>query len=61
MVTKLDDCLRRRSKIALAVRPQDILSAPGLKEACLILFGEEADAKLQEYKEMLLTMKQIDS
>ena len=49
MVTKLEDFLRRRSKISLVVRQQDILSAPGLKEACEILFGDEADAKLQEY------------
>lgn len=49
MVTKLDDFLRRRSKISLVVRQQDILSAPGLKEACEILFGDEAEAKLQEY------------
>jgi alpha-glycerophosphate oxidase/glycerol-3-phosphate dehydrogenase len=49
MVTKLEDFLRRRSKISLVVRKEDILSAPGLKEACEILFGEEADAKLQEY------------
>ena len=49
MVTKLEDFLRRRSKISLVVRQQDILAAPGLKEACEILFGDEADAKLQEY------------
>jgi alpha-glycerophosphate oxidase/glycerol-3-phosphate dehydrogenase len=49
MVTKLEDFLRRRSKISLVVRQEDILSAPGLKEACEILFGVEADAKLQEY------------
>ncbi len=49
MVTKLEDFLRRRSKISLVVRQEDILSAPGLKEACEILFGDEADAKLQEY------------
>jgi alpha-glycerophosphate oxidase/glycerol-3-phosphate dehydrogenase len=49
MVTKLEDFLRRRSKISLVVRREDILSAPGLKEACEILFGDEADAKLQEY------------
>ena len=51
MVTKLDDFLRRRSKISLVVRREDILSAPGLREACEILFGDEADAKLQEYIE----------
>ncbi|GAC15573.1 glycerol-3-phosphate dehydrogenase/oxidase [Aliiglaciecola lipolytica] len=49
MITKLDDFLRRRSKIALVVPTADILAAPGLKLACEILFAEEADAKLQEY------------
>ena len=49
MVTKLDDFLRRRSKISLVVRQEDILAAPGLREACEILFGGEAEAKLQEY------------
>ena len=50
MVTKLEDFLRRRSKISLVVRKEDILAAPGLKEACIILFGEDdAQAKLQEY------------
>lgn len=53
MVTKLEDFLRRRSKISLVVRTQDILSAPGLKEACDILFGQEAEAKLQEYVDSL--------
>lgn len=49
MVTKLEDFLRRRSKISLVVRTEDILAAPGLKEACEILFGEQAQAKLDEY------------
>lgn len=49
MVTKLDDFLRRRSKISLVVRKQDIIAAPGLREACVILFGDQAEAKLQEY------------
>jgi alpha-glycerophosphate oxidase/glycerol-3-phosphate dehydrogenase len=53
MVTKLEDFLRRRSKISLVVRQQDILNDPGLKEACRILFGDEADAKLQEYIDSL--------
>ncbi|UAA37311.1 glycerol-3-phosphate dehydrogenase/oxidase [Paraneptunicella aestuarii] len=51
MITKLDDFLRRRSKIALVVKHHDILQAPGLKEACRILFGNQAEAKLQEYIE----------
>jgi glycerol-3-phosphate dehydrogenase len=53
MITKLEDFLRRRSKISLVVRQENILSAPGLKEACEILFGDEADAKLQEYIDTL--------
>jgi glycerol-3-phosphate dehydrogenase len=49
MVTKLDDFLRRRSKIALVVSQQTLLHAEGLRHACRIMFGEEADAKLAEY------------
>lgn len=53
MVTKLDDFLRRRSKITQVVRHQDIIDAPGLMEACKIFFGDQAEAKLQEYKDSL--------
>ncbi|MFT4937343.1 MAG: glycerol-3-phosphate dehydrogenase [Paraglaciecola sp.] len=53
MVTKLEDFLRRRSKISLVVRKQDIIAAPGLREACEILFADEAEAKLQEYIDSL--------
>ena len=49
MVVKLEDFLRRRSKIALVVRRDDIRRAPGLREACRILFGEDAEAKIAEY------------
>ena len=49
MITKLDDFLRRRSKIALILQRNEILTSPGLQEACEILFGEEAKTKLQEY------------
>jgi len=49
MVTTLDDFLRRRSKISLVIRQEDLISAPGLTEACRILFGEAADARLAEY------------
>jgi len=51
MITKLEDFLRRRSKISLVVRHEDVINAPGLKEACKILFGDEAEEKLQEYAE----------
>ena len=51
MVTKLEDFLRRRSKIALIARKQTIRAAPGLMEACRILFGDEAQQKFDEYFE----------
>ncbi len=49
MITKLEDFLRRRSKIALVVRREDIRKAPGLMEACEILFGDQAKEKFDEY------------
>ena len=49
MITKLDDFLRRRSKISMVLPREKIIHSEGLKEACNILFGEEAEAKLQEY------------
>lgn len=49
MITKLEDFLRRRSKIALVVRKEDIRNAPGLMEACEILFGDQAQEKYDEY------------
>ena len=49
MVTKLEDFLRRRSKIALIAKTDTIRNAPGLMEACGILFGEAAQARFDEY------------
>ena len=49
MVTKLEDFLRRRSKIALTERFEDIRCAEGLREACAILFGDAAEEKYREY------------
>ena len=49
MVTKLSDFLRRRSKIALVVREADLRAAAGLREACAILFGDQAEARFDEY------------
>ena len=60
MISKLDDFLRRRSKISLVVRREEIIKAPGLKEACEILFGEEAEAKLQEYIEETAGRRESD-
>jgi glycerol-3-phosphate dehydrogenase len=49
MITKLEDFLRRRSKIALVQRKEDIRRSPGLAEACELLFGDQAAAKFEEY------------
>ncbi|MEM7610575.1 MAG: glycerol-3-phosphate dehydrogenase/oxidase [Pseudomonadota bacterium] len=49
MVTRLDDFLRRRSKITLVVRENEVTSAPGLREACRIFFADQAEAKFDEY------------
>jgi glycerol-3-phosphate dehydrogenase len=49
MIVKLDDFLRRRSKIALVTRKSDLAAAPGLREACRMLFGDEADVRFEEY------------
>ncbi|MFK8051412.1 MAG: glycerol-3-phosphate dehydrogenase/oxidase [Woeseiaceae bacterium] len=49
MVTRLEDFLRRRSKITMVVREDEIINAPGLHEACRLLFGDQASQKLQEY------------
>ena len=49
MIVKLDDFLRRRSKIALVVRREELARAAGLREACRIFFGADADAKHAEY------------
>ena len=51
MVTKLEDFLRRRSKITQVVSDEETLASAGLIEATGILFGEKADEKLAEYLE----------
>ncbi len=51
MITRLEDFLRRRSKISLVVKHETILNDPGLHEACQILFGDEAEMRLKEYAE----------
>lgn len=49
MIVTLEDFMRRRSKIELVVRREEFAHAPGLREACTILFAEQAEARLQEY------------
>ncbi len=49
MITKLEDFLRRRSKIEMVLRKSDIIKTQGIIEACEILFGDQAETKLNEY------------
>ena len=49
MIVKLEDFLRRRSKIALVERKSDLARSEGLRETCRILFGDEADERWREY------------
>jgi glycerol-3-phosphate dehydrogenase len=49
MVTKLEDFLRRRSKITQVIPEDAVRSSKGLREVAEILFGERADEKLIEY------------
>lgn len=53
MITKLEDFMRRRSKIEQVVRREALRDAPGLREACDILFGPLAETRLREYLEGL--------
>jgi hypothetical protein len=50
MVVKLEDFLRRRSKIALVIRREDLERSAGLVEACRLLFGAGADRALAEWR-----------
>jgi glycerol-3-phosphate dehydrogenase len=49
MITRLEDFLRRRSKIAQVLSCERIRRSPGLMEACRILFGDQAQARFEEY------------
>jgi len=49
MVTKLDDFLRRRAKVSLVVPHEDLRHSEGLKEACHMLFGDQAEERFNEY------------
>lgn len=49
MVVKLDDFLRRRSKVSLVVPERALRCATGLRDACALLFGDDAEARLAEY------------
>lgn len=49
MITKLEDFLRRRSKISLVLRKEELIQSQGLRHACEIFFADKAQEKLDEY------------
>jgi len=49
MIVRLEDYLRRRSKIELLVSRDTLRHSAGLLEACETLFGEQAKQKFDEY------------
>jgi glycerol-3-phosphate dehydrogenase len=49
MIVKLEDYLRRRSKIELLMSRETLQASAGLKEACEQLFGDEAQQRIDEY------------
>lgn len=49
MVTRLEDFLRRRSKVSLVSNTRTIHRSGGLMEACEILFGDQARERFDEY------------
>jgi glycerol-3-phosphate dehydrogenase len=49
MITHLEDFMLRRSKIDLVVRNERIREGDGLAEVAQILFGDQAEKKLNEY------------
>lgn len=53
MIIRLEDFLRRRSKVSLVVNEKALLSITGLKELSEILFSNDADEKLREYTEKI--------
>ncbi|MFW8589320.1 FAD-dependent oxidoreductase [Glaciecola sp. 2405UD65-10] len=58
MITNLEDFLRRRSKIEMVLRKTDIINTKGIVEACEILFGAQAQEKLNEYVAQVNTVSE---
>ena len=49
MIVTLEDFLRRRSMLALILTNEDLKKSYGLREACKILFAEDAAERWEEY------------
>ena len=61
MIVRLEDFMRRRSKIDLVVPESDVRSAPGLREVAEILFGDDAERRLVEYLESAPAASVVDT
>ncbi|NHA70314.1 glycerol-3-phosphate dehydrogenase C-terminal domain-containing protein, partial [Phycicoccus flavus] len=49
MVVTMEDFMRRRSKIDLVVRDHHQVDSDGMREVARILFGDDADRRLEDY------------
>ncbi|MGA0322651.1 MAG: glycerol-3-phosphate dehydrogenase/oxidase, partial [Ilumatobacteraceae bacterium] len=49
MIVKLDDFMRRRSKIDLVVADDEFVGSDGLAEISQLLFGDDGERKLDEF------------
>ena len=49
MIVRLEDLLRRRSKLELLVTQQELQNREGIRELCAQLFGDLAEARYEEY------------
>ena len=49
MIVKLEDFMRRRSKIDLVVADDEFVGSDGLAEISLLLFGDDGERKLDEF------------
>ncbi len=49
MIVKLEDFLRRRTKIALTTPVETLRQSEGLRELCNVLFGDDARRRWNEY------------
>jgi glycerol-3-phosphate dehydrogenase len=56
MIETLDDFLRRRTLIAMTHRREDLLADPGLSVVAALLFGENAEQQLAEYRHQASAM-----
>ena len=60
LIIKLQDFLRRRSKIELLLSRDELRESAGLYEACEKLFGEEARSRFDEYFDEFNQDEQFD-